>query len=60
MISVLVAMPPLPVHGIALVAAGGSFLVVTIVIVTAVIWKKYSTVKRKKRAYSVAGGIEFH
>ena len=56
LVSVLVARPPLPVHGIALVAAGGSFLVITILIIIVVIWKKYSTVKRKKRAYSVAGG----
>jgi hypothetical protein len=47
---------PLPIFVIALVAVGGAFLVVAMVITVVVIKKKYSNVKQRKRAYSVANG----
>ena len=50
------ARPVLPLHAIALVAVGGACLLVALVIIILVIVKKYSSVKQRQRAYSVAEG----
>ena len=52
-----VARPPLPVYGIAVVGTGGIALLVALVILVLLLWKKWSIVRHKARRYSVSQGV---